>query len=254
MLTTSQKYCKSIIRKKKPKCIIDAALIVIDMQNDFLPHGALAVSNNVCETEIMIAKINKLLKLPFKRVIFTQDWHPLDHVSFAANHRLKNVNDTITFKLNDGTEINQVLWPVHCVQNTYGAEISSEINIPCDAYIIKKGTNKLIDSYSGFGDNHDKKYEKTNLENLLTINNDIYTVFIVGLAFDYCVGFTALDAAKLGFKTYIIKDATQSITSKSELAMIKQLIKAGVKIIDYKEFMCIKSQFIPTNSTQKCIK
>jgi nicotinamidase/pyrazinamidase len=195
------------------------ALIVIDIQNDFLPEGRLAVPDG----DKIIPKVNDLIK-KFDLVIATQDWHPVNHISFAENHKGKKPGDKITV---EGVE--QILWPSHCVQNTFGAEFAKDLLKDKFTAVIRKGTDPMIDSYSGFFDNARKK--DTGLDKLLKSLN-VSEVYIVGLATDYCVKFTALDAVSLGYKTHVIRDACMGVNLKpndTENAL-NELIKAGVII------------------------
>ena len=171
------------------------ALIVVDVQNDFCPGGSLAVK----EGNTIISKINELQK-KFSYVFYTQDWHPTDHISFSTNNIGKEVFSTIEVSYGK-----QVIWPPHCVFNTKGAEFHKELEVKYANAIIRKGFRKEIDSYSGFFEND--KVTPTGLEGLLK-NLSIKRVFICGLALDFCVNFTALDAKSLGFETIVIEGAT----------------------------------------------
>lgn len=174
------------------------ALILVDLQNDFLPGGALAVpgGNEILETAARLAK-------HFAVVVATQDWHPPDHQSFADNHPGRRVGDVVEVA---GSP--QVLWPRHCVQNTLGAELSARIAAAAVTRIVRKGTDRHIDSYSGFFDN--ERTRSTGLEDYLR-RSGITAVYILGLATDYCVQATALDARKLGFHTYLIVDGCRGV-------------------------------------------
>jgi len=199
-------------------------LIVVDIQNDFLPGGALAVKHG---NEI-IPVVNKLMS-SFDLVVATQDWHPADHESFASNHQDRKVGEVI-----DLHGLAQVLWPDHCIQNTEGAELSSEIDPQLIHRIFRKGTDPRVDSYSGFFDNGKKN--ETGLAAYLK-DKQVNELFIVGLATDYCVKFTALDAVSLGFETTIILDAVKAVNLNSEdqeLA-IQTMKQAGIKTISSNE-------------------
>jgi nicotinamidase/pyrazinamidase len=176
----------------------EKALLIIDIQNDFCPGGALAVE----EGDKIIPIVNELQKR-FSLIVATQDWHPQTHKSFASNNPGKNIGDII-----DLNGFPQVLWPDHCVQNTWGAELHPDLNTGQLDKIFNKGTNPEIDSYSGFFDNDHKN--ATGLDQYLKGKN-VSEVFIVGLATDYCVKFTALDAVKLGYITHVIIDATRGV-------------------------------------------
>ena len=196
------------------------ALIVVDVQNDFLPGGALAVP----EGDAIVPVVNDLQKI-FPIVVATQDWHPADHGSFAANHRGK--------KPFDQSELNglpQTLWPVHCVQGSPGAALAPELNKERITKIFQKGTDPGIDSYSGFFDNGHLK--ATGMAEWLQ-GQGIKEVFVCGLATDYCVKFTALDAVSLGFKTHLIEDASRGVNlQRDDVAnAIKEMKRAGVIVL-----------------------
>ena len=176
------------------------AVIVVDVQNDFLPGGALAVP----EGDRVIPVINQLTT-EFDLVFTTQDWHPPNHCSFAASHPNAKIGDRI---LIDGQE--QILWPVHCVQNTRGAELVASLNqkVISGSVRIGKGTGTRVDSYSGFFDNQRKR--ATGLEQLLR-QRGADDLTIVGLATDYCVKATVLDARELGFPVTVYKNACRAV-------------------------------------------
>ncbi len=174
------------------------ALILVDIQNDFLPGGALAVQNG----DTIIQVVNELAK-SFKHIFATQDWHPANHGSFASNHQGKQIGEFV-----DLHGVQQILWPAHCIQGTKGAEFSQALQSAYIQKVFVKGTNPKVDSYSGFYDNN--KMESTGLLlHLQALNID--TVFMVGLAADYCVKFTVLDALEAGLKTYLFTDATRGV-------------------------------------------
>ena len=174
------------------------ALLIIDVQNDFLPGGSLAVPDG----DQIIPVINQLIP-DYDLVVATQDYHPAGHKSFAANHADKKVGDLVEL---DGLQ--QVLWPTHCVQGTPGADFSDELDLREIDEVIQKGTDPEIDSYSGFFDNGHRK--GTGLAELLR-NRSVTAVDIVGLATDYCVRFTALDAIVEGFQTRVLKDGCRGV-------------------------------------------
>jgi len=194
------------------------ALVIIDIQNDFVPGGSLAVAGG----DEIIPIINKLQN-KFDLVIATQDWHPLDHSSFAINHPGKKEFEII--KLN---EIDQVLWPVHCVQNSEGAEFHHELNSNKIEAIFRKGTNKEIDSYSGFYDNAHLK--STGLAGYFK-DKGVSTLYFCGLAADYCVYFSIIDALKEGFEAILIEDATKAISQENFERAEIEILHAGGKII-----------------------
>jgi len=198
------------------------ALILIDVQYDFMPGGSLAVPQGD-EILPVIKKIRS--KGKFDYVFRTQDWHPPNHMSFAANNGDKKPFDVL--KLKDGSE--QVMWPNHCVQGSHGAEFHSDLGTPAkDEVIVQKGTDASIDSYSGFWDNGRKK--ETKLEQYLKDKN-VSRVYICGLATDYCVSYSALDAVTAGFETYVLWDACRGITAEGTEAQKQKMIKAGISII-----------------------
>lgn len=175
------------------------ALLLIDIQNDFLPGGALAVP----EGDAIIPIVNKLQE-QFDLVVATQDWHPENHKSFASNQTGKNAFEAIELQ---GLE--QVLWPDHCLQGTNGAAFSEAVDMRKVEVIFRKGMNPEIDSYSGFYDNGHLK--STGLTDYLQ-SKEVTEVYLAGLAADYCVYFTAKDALQEGFKTFVIEDATRAIS------------------------------------------
>jgi nicotinamidase/pyrazinamidase len=174
------------------------ALIIIDMQHDFLPGGNLAVENG----DQIIKSINDL-QSRYDLVVATQDWHPIDHKSFVTAHPNKKPFEQIVLN-----GLNQILWPVHCVQGTRGAELVPELNQENISEIFRKGMDKEVDSYSGFFDNGRKK--STGMGDYLK-EKGVTEVAVCGLALDYCVYFTADDALNLGFKTIIIEYASKPI-------------------------------------------
>ncbi|MFV5405187.1 MULTISPECIES: bifunctional nicotinamidase/pyrazinamidase [unclassified Acinetobacter] len=201
------------------------ALLVVDVQRGFTPGGNLAVAN----ADQIIPNINQLGQ-HFKHIILTQDWHPDNHISFADNHPGKAAYDSI--QLDYGT---QVLWPKHCVQGTLDAELHPDLNLPQAQLIIRKGFHKQIDSYSAFME-ADRK-TMTGLAGYLR-ERGIDTVFVVGIATDFCVAWTAIDACKLGFKTYVIADATKGIDLNGSLQHAWQdMLSHGVKRIYVKDIV-----------------
>ncbi len=200
------------------------ALILVDLQNDFLPGGALPVPEG--EAVVPIANVVQQL---FPLVVATQDWHPQNHGSFAANHPGKHVYDEI-----DLNGLRQTLWPVHCVQNTRGAEFSAAFNRQRIQKVFQKGVDPLIDSYSGFYDNAHRR--STGMGEWLKAQN-VTHVFIAGLATDYCVSFTAFDALSLGFKVSVIADGCRGVNVRPgdvEQAIIR-MKAAGVETLQSRE-------------------
>lgn len=174
------------------------ALLLIDIQNDFLPGGALAVANG----NEVVSVANRLMS-EYDLVVATQDWHPEDHGSFASQHPGHDVGEVVAL---DG--LDQILWPDHCVQGTSGAELAPELNTTGIDHVIQKGTDRNIDSYSGFFDNARRK--ATGLEIYLR-EKRVDEVDVMGLATDYCVKFTALDAVDLEFKTSILTEGIRGV-------------------------------------------
>jgi len=180
------------------------ALIIVDVQNDFCEGGALAVPN----ANEIIPYINLLTQEnEYEEIILTQDWHPANHKSFASNNG-KQVGETIILN-----EVPQFMWPDHCVQNTSGAEFHPDLDTSKVTKIIQKGTNVEVDSYSGFQDNN--HFMKTGLDDYLK-SKGIQMVEIVGLALDYCVKYTALDAANLGYVTCVHFNGTRAVNVKPD--------------------------------------
>ncbi len=198
-----------------------SALVLVDIQNDFLPGGALAVPRG----DEVIEPANRLAK-QFDLVVATQDWHPANHGSFAANHPGRKVFDQI--ELNG---LPQTLWPVHCVQGTRGSELARGLDRSRLTRVFQKGTDPAIDSYSGFFDNGQRK--STGLEEYLTEQN-VTDVYIAGLATDYCVKFTALDARRVCFRTVLINDACRGVELQpGDVARaLDEMRAAGVEIQD----------------------
>jgi len=199
----------------------DKALIIIDVQNDFCPGGALAVPGG----DKIIPVINELTG-KFKKIIATQDWHPDSHVSFAMNHPGKNEYDVIEHK-----GIDQVLWPRHCVAGTEGAEIHPRLESKSFNLILRKGNNSEIDSYSAFREN-DKK-TVTGLDGYLK-NLGVKKTYFTGLALDYCVFYSAIDSIELSFKTFVIIDGTRGIDSPSGNIdkAVSTMKEKGIEIIN----------------------
>ncbi len=194
------------------------ALLVIDVQNDFCPGGALAVSNG----HEVIPVINQLIG-EHEHVIVTQDWHPADHSSFASQHK-----DSKPFDTTDVSYGKQTLWPDHCVQGTFGAEFHRALAWTTAELVIRKGFRKTVDSYSAFFENDRKT--PTGLGGYLN-ERAIKALILTGLATDYCVGFTALDGRKLGFEVTVIEGACRAIDLSGSLAAMKRSwVQSGVKV------------------------
>jgi nicotinamidase/pyrazinamidase len=200
------------------------ALLLIDLQIDFCPGGALAVA----EGDQVIPIANKLQQ-HFDLVVATKDWHPANHGSFAANHPWRKPGQVIEL---NGLE--QVLWTIHCVQDSFGAEFHPELDTEKIDRIFYKGTDPEIDSYSGFFDNGHRK--ATGLGDFLK-SKGVTTVYIAGLAQDYCVKYTALDAVDLGFTTFLITDATRPVNLQADdgAKALREMQSKGVQLIHSSE-------------------
>lgn len=176
----------------------DVALIVIDVQNDFCPGGALAVPDG----DEVVPVINRLIE-QFDHVLLTQDWHPADHLSFASSHAGKSPYDTVRLSYGD-----QILWPDHCVQGTSGAEFHPDLDWTKAQLVIRKGFRREIDSYSAFFENDGST--PTGLTGYLR-ERGIGRIVLTGLATDFCVRFSAEDGRKLGFEVTVVRDAVRGI-------------------------------------------
>jgi nicotinamidase/pyrazinamidase len=194
------------------------ALILVDIQNDFIPGGSLAVSKG----DEIIPLVNSLQEY-FDLVVATQDWHPADHKSFSSNHPGTKVFETI-----DLHGLPQVLWPDHCIQGTLGAEFHRDLKTIKVEAIFRKGMDREIDSYSGFFDNGYRK--STGLSGYLR-ERKVQKVFVCGLAADFCVAFTTLDALKENFRTYFIENATRAISADGFEKMKERIMTTGGQII-----------------------
>ncbi|EBA04849.1 Nicotinamidase [Rhodobacteraceae bacterium HTCC2150] len=195
----------------------NSALIVIDVQNDFCPDGALAVAGG----DQIVEGINNLMA-DFDNVILTQDWHPAGHSSFASSH------DSNPFSVIDMPYGPQVLWPDHCIQGSHGAAFHADLNTDRADIIVRKGFNPEIDSYSALFENDQKT--PTGLEGYLRTRG-ITDLTLVGLALDYCVNYSALDAARLGFNVTVKQSLTRAIDLDGSLAAaLAAMQDAGVKI------------------------
>ena len=195
------------------------ALLVIDVQNDFCPAGALEVAGG----NDIIPYINKEM-VKYDCIVLTQDWHPKGHSSFASNHEGKNPLEWIKMPYGD-----QVLWPDHCVQGSKGAEFHPDLNIEQANAIIRKGSNPFIDSYSAFFENDRKT--STGLDGYLK-SLEIEKISLVGLATDFCVNYSAQDAANLGYKVSVLEKMCRAIDLKGSLAAAKsEMQNCGVELI-----------------------
>jgi nicotinamidase/pyrazinamidase len=204
-------------RKLKPDAV--SVLIVVDVQNCFIAGGTLAVPHG----EDVVPVINRIAPA-FQNVVLTQDWHPAGHASFASSHPGAKPFETIRLAYGE-----QVLWPDHCVQGSSDAALDRELNVPQAELIVRKGFHRDIDSYSAFQE-ADRK-TPTGLAGYLK-ERGIRRVFVAGLATDFCVAWTALDARQAGFDTYVIEDACRAIDLKGSLAAAwKHMAADGVQRI-----------------------
>ncbi|HEV7402206.1 MAG TPA: bifunctional nicotinamidase/pyrazinamidase [Chthoniobacteraceae bacterium] len=202
------------------------ALLLIDVQNDFVPGGALAVR----EGDAIVPLLNEL-QPRFDLVVTTQDWHPATHGSFAAQHPGRQAGERI-----DLHGLPQILWPVHCVEESHGADFVAALDRARWSRVFRKGTNPELDSYSGFFDNGHR--HATGLGDYLR-ERGVTAVYLAGLATDYCVKFTALDARQLGFETYLIEDACRGVNLRpgDVEAAVREMKAAGVRVAKSEEIL-----------------
>jgi nicotinamidase/pyrazinamidase len=207
------------------------ALILVDLQNDFLPGGSLAVT----EGDPIVPVVNRL-QPRFELIVATQDWHPANHGSFAANHPGKAPGAMIELR-----GLPQILWPAHCVQGTPGASFAPGLRPAGWARIFPKGTDPGVDSYSGFFDNGHR--QATGLGEYLRAQG-VTDVYLAGLATDYCVKFTALDAVKLGFRTHLIVDACRGVNLQAGDIdrAVEEMRAAGVRITNSETILATEKE------------
>ncbi len=197
----------------------DTALLIVDVQNDFCPGGPLAVEN----ATRVVAPINALSDL-FSNIILTQDWHPKNHISFADNHPEKAPFDTISSPYGE-----QTLWPVHCVQGTHGAKLHADLNSTRAQLVVRKGFRTDIDSYSAFYENDQST--ATGLHGYLQ-ERGISKLVLVGLATDFCVAWSALDAVRLGLDTTVVLSACAALDLQGSLqTQLEAMQQAGVRVV-----------------------
>lgn len=201
------------------------ALLLVDIQNDFFPGGALTVKG----AEEIIPLLKEIVEYPFDLIVAVKDWHPYDHGSFATNHEGRQAGEQISLG-----GLSQILWPVHCVQGTWGAEFASGWDVSRVDKIFYKGTNPLVDSYSGFYDNGHRL--ATGLEIYLK-DKGVKKIYILGVATDYCVKFSVLDALQLGFESLVVADACRGVNlnpddSKNAFFQMRQ---AGASLLSVKD-------------------
>ena len=199
---------------------MNSALLIIDVQNDFCPGGALEVKDR----EKIIEPINDAQEV-FETIILTQDWHPKEHSSFASNN---NAEAYSNIEMDYGS---QILWPDHCIKGSIGANFHKELNTnKCDL-ILRKGCNPKIDSYSAFFEND--KSTTTGLEGYLK-RKEITQIYLCGLAFDYCVFYSAVDGVNLGFDVFVFQDLTRAIDLNNSREKSKKImVEKGIKLINF---------------------
>jgi len=196
------------------------ALLLIDIQNDFMPFGALPVAGGD-----EVVPVGNELMTRFDLVVATQDWHPAGHGSFAVNHVGRSLGDVIELG-----GVDQVLWPAHCVQNEPGASFHSGLDVARIDRVVRKGTEPEIDSYSGFFDNDHRR--ATDLESLLR-DRDVNGLVMCGLATDYCVKYTALDGRALGLEVTVVEDGCRAVdlASGDGARALDEMRAAGCHVI-----------------------
>ena len=203
-----------------------AALLIIDVQNDFCEAGSLPVP----EGSTIIPAINSLRRSPYiDYFIFSRDYHPPTHCSFISMHPDHKVFDQVVIPETGQT---QVLWPVHCVAGERGSALHADLVVKERDHIVKKGTIPHIESYSAFGNNG----ETTNLKKLLA-DLKVDTVYVAGLAYDYCVRYTAEDAAKHGIRTFVVRDGSKAVSQAGKVAADKSFAALGIEKITVAELL-----------------
>lgn len=199
--------------------IEDAVLIAVDLQNDFVePKGSLCTKGGLD----IIPKFNELRK-KFATVAFSMDWHPQNHISFVDNHPEHKIFDVI-----DAGQYQQCLFPVHCVNHSYGAKLQSDVVVKQTDLIVYKGTNSNIDSYSCFADVI--KSNKTKMHSMLQ-EKGFKKIYILGIATDFCVKFSVLDALELGYEVYVVEDCLAGVNQQNSLLALEELKKKGAKLV-----------------------
>ncbi len=209
------------------------ALILVDLQNDFLPGGALAVPDG----DAVVPVANRL-QMEFDLVVATQDWHPAEHGSFAANHSGRTPGQVIELE-----GLTQILWPTHCVQGSRGADFAPGLETSRIERVFQKGTNVGVDSYSGFFDNGRAERSRASLDQAIGGSTGlgeylrargVEEVYVLGLATDYCVRLTVLDALSLGFRTVLVQDGCRAVDLRpgDGAAAIREMEEAGARLIE----------------------
>lgn len=200
------------------------ALVLVDIQNDFLPHGALEVKDG----DQILPVVDQLLNLPFDVIVATKDWHPPDHGSFAIQHQ-KQMGEHVLLN-----GVDQILWPIHCVQGTPGAEFSTAWNWHKVEKVFYKGTDQNVDSYSTFFDNGRRR--STGLAAYLH-EKGVHNIYVAGLATDYCVKYSVLDGLRLGFNVIVVADACRAVNlhEGDEAQAFETMRNAGAAIMPSKD-------------------
>ena len=210
----------SNIKLQKMECVLSEAFLVIDVQNDFCPGGALAVLDG----DMIVQPINEAMD-HFDFVVLTQDWHPQEHKSFASSYENKRPFDTVEMFYGD-----QILWPDHCIQGSLGANFHPDLKDEKADVIIRKGSNPAVDSYSAFFEND--KVTPTGLHGYLK-DCKVTNLTLVGLATDFCVAFSALDAARLGYQVTVSLDMVRAIDADGSLrSAMDKMSKVGVNLVN----------------------
>ncbi len=202
------------------------ALLLVDLQNDFLPQGALPVPQGDQAVPVALRLLDR-----FPLCVASKDWHPPDHISFAANHPGRQVGDVV-----ETPHGPQVLWPVHCVQESWGAEFAPGLAEAAGRLdlVVYKGTDPGIDSYSAFFDNGHLR--STGLEDYLR-SHDVDTLYVLGLATDYCVRWTVEDALRLGFTTWIVQDGCRAVDPSKQQEVLESLQRQGARLVTSEQLL-----------------
>lgn len=227
LLVSLEKKEKLVNFENKKKFILG----IIDPQNDFLAGGALAVSNS----NDILAPINKLRILCWNHMdtFISQDYHPSNHISFSSTHNTIEKKKSLTLTMDNGDiiTVEQAMWPSHCVEGTKGCKFNKDLYVHPTDKIFRKGTKPNVESYSAFGDEYFNKYENTGLDNWLK-SLGITDVVLVGIATDFCVSYTCLDALKLGYTVHLIKSCTRAVFEKKIDDIYSNLISKDVKVYE----------------------
>ena len=227
-------------------------LAIIDAQNDFCSGGTLAVKG----ADDIIAPINKLRFMYYDHMetFISLDYHNAKHMSFGETHGKEiHKEHNLHLEMEDGTftDVKQTLWPVHCVENTKGSELHRDLIVTKKDFIVRKGTKKNVESYSAFGDEFRGKYEKTDLSDYLKSKN-ITDIILTGLATDYCVYNTALDARRNSYEVHLIMSCTRGVAEDTTLTALNSMSDAGVKFYEHVDdfYNTFKNDIIYSNHTK----